>query len=139
MATRGYLLGHSAREMQRLILQARLLAPITRSFFHAAGIGPGMRVLDVGSGAGDVAILASDLVGTTGEVVGLDREPAAVAAASTRSTAEGRSNLSFIVGDPSSLHFERPFDAVVGRYVLMYQPNPAVTLSSLSKVLYQTP
>ena len=64
MATRGYLLGHSAREMQRLILQARLLAPITRSFFHAAGIGPGMRVLDVGSGAGDVAILASDLVGT---------------------------------------------------------------------------
>ena len=65
----------------------------------------------------------------------MDREPAAVAAASARSTAEGRSNLSFIVGDPSSLHFERPFDAVVGRYVLMYQPNPAVTLSSLSKVL----
>jgi SAM-dependent methyltransferase len=135
MAAREYPLGHSAREMQRLIVQARLLAPITRGFFQAAGIGPGMRVLDVGSGAGDVAILASDLVGPTGEVVGTDREPAAVTAAAARATAEGRLNLSFIVGDPSSLRFERPFDAVVGRYVLMYQPDPAVTLRGLSKTL----
>jgi cyclopropane fatty-acyl-phospholipid synthase-like methyltransferase len=30
--------------------------------FHAASIGPGMRVLDIGSGVGDVAFLAADRV-----------------------------------------------------------------------------
>jgi len=38
----------------------------------------GMRVLDVGCGAGDIAFLASDLVGPTGDVIGADRAIAAV-------------------------------------------------------------
>ena len=50
-----YALGHSERELTRLGVQARLVDPITRRFFLEAGIEPGMRVLDVGSGAGDVA------------------------------------------------------------------------------------
>ena len=43
-----YLIGHTARETQRLVEQAELLAPITRRILLAAGIKPGMRVLDVG-------------------------------------------------------------------------------------------
>jgi ubiquinone/menaquinone biosynthesis C-methylase UbiE len=65
-----YLLGHSAEESLRFAVQARLLAPITKRFFLEAGIAPGMRVLDVGSGMGDVAFLVSDLVGPGGEVIG---------------------------------------------------------------------
>ncbi len=53
-----------------------------RWFFREAGIVPGMRALDVGSGAGDVAFLAADIVGDTGEVVGVDRVPAAIATSS---------------------------------------------------------
>ena len=45
------------RELERLHLQAKLVDPITRQFLNEAGIVPGMRVLDVGSGAGDVAFL----------------------------------------------------------------------------------
>jgi hypothetical protein len=52
----AYLLGHSDRELERLRVQARFIEPITRRFFVDAGIAPGMRVLDVGSGVGDVAI-----------------------------------------------------------------------------------
>ena len=59
----GYLLGHDPDELRRLNAQARVIDPITRRFFQAAGIGPGMRVLDVGSGAGDVAFLAAEIVG----------------------------------------------------------------------------
>ena len=77
----GYVLGHSGRELDRLAAQARVLDPITRRFFHDAGIVPDLRVLDVGSGAGDVAFLVADLVGDTGEVVGVDRAPGALAAA----------------------------------------------------------
>jgi SAM-dependent methyltransferase len=76
-AKSGYILGHSEREIARLKAQAAELDPITRRFLCEAGIVSGMRVLDVGSGAGDVAFLAAELVGATGEVVGVDLAPAA--------------------------------------------------------------
>jgi cyclopropane fatty-acyl-phospholipid synthase-like methyltransferase len=69
----AYVLGHSQRVTDRLKAQARLIDPITRRFFGEAGIEEGMRVLDVGSGAGDVALLAAELVGASGAVVGVDR------------------------------------------------------------------
>ena len=49
--------------MRRLVLQAELLKPITERLLREAGIKPGMRILDLGSGAGDVAMLAATLVG----------------------------------------------------------------------------
>jgi hypothetical protein len=58
-----YVLGHSKQELDRLRVQARLIDPITRLFFAEAGVAPGMRVLDVGSGAGDTAFLVAELVG----------------------------------------------------------------------------
>src|SRR5579859_331694 len=61
-------LGSNAAELQRLILQGRVLAPATRTILVAAGICSGMRVLDLGSGMGDVACVAAELVGSTGEV-----------------------------------------------------------------------
>jgi len=127
-----YALGHSQRELERLSVQARLIGPITRRFFTEAGIGEGMRVLDVGSGAGDVAFLAAELIGATGEVVGTDRSGAALAVARERAAALSYDMITFLEGDPTEMQFERPFDAVVGRYVLMYQPDPAATLTELA-------
>ena len=130
--TRGYVLGHSDRELERLTAQARLIDPITRRFFRDAGIVRGMRVLDVGSGAGDVAFLVADLVGDTGEVVGVDRAPSALAVARARADAQSRRNVSFREGDPAEMAFERAFDAAVGRYVLMFQPDPEAMLRKLA-------
>jgi len=128
----AYVLGHSDREIARLKAQARVIDPITRRFFREAGIGPGMRVLDVGSGAGDVAFLAADLVGESGEVVGADRVPEALQAARTRAASHGRRNVTFHEGDPAAMSFERPFDAVLGRYVLQFQKDPAAMLRKLA-------
>ena len=94
----GYALGHSDRELDRLSAQARLIDPITRQFFREAGIAPGMRVLDVGSGAGDVAFLLAELVGDSGDVVGVDRAPGALAVARARADADSRRNVSFLRG-----------------------------------------
>jgi hypothetical protein len=50
-----YALGRSDDEHARLTEQANFLRPLTERFFRKAGIAPGMKVLDVGSGVGDVA------------------------------------------------------------------------------------
>ena len=67
-------LGSTDSEHERLIRQAARLAPYTERFFREAGIGPGQRVLDLGSGVGDVAMLAARLVGPSGEVVAVERD-----------------------------------------------------------------
>jgi len=90
-----YVLGHTARELERLATQARLVDPVTRGFFHDAGVARGMRVLDVGSGAGDVAMFVADMVGPTGEVVGSDRSAEALAAARARVRERGYLNIAF--------------------------------------------
>jgi ubiquinone/menaquinone biosynthesis C-methylase UbiE len=127
-----YILGHSSEELQRLALQAQLLEPITRHLLVSAGVGSGMRVLDIGCGLGDVTFLAAELVGSAGTVVGADRAPAAVTQATARAKTRSISNVHFIEGDPSEMLFDHLFDAVVGRYVLMYQSEPAVTLQALA-------
>ena len=70
-----YLFGHSEEETRRLLLQGRLFNPYTRRLLEDAGITRGMKVLDVGSGAGDVTLLAAELVGPDGTVVGVDSNP----------------------------------------------------------------
>lgn len=128
-----YALGHSEEELERLRVQSRFVEPITRQFFQEAGINAGMRVLDVGSGAGDVAFLTADLVGETGEVIGTDKAVAALTTARQRAAIKGLHNVSFRAGDPTEIAFERPFDAVVGRYVLLFQADPARMLRTLMK------
>ncbi|MDB5522917.1 MAG: hypothetical protein JWM58_680 [Rhizobium sp.] len=128
-----YILVHSEREITRLKHQADIVNPITRRILVAAGIAPGMRVLDVGCGAGDVTLLISELIGRDGQVVGVDRAPAALAAAEQRAQGHPLHNISFREGDPASLSFERPFDAVAGRYVLMFQADPAAMLRGVAR------
>jgi SAM-dependent methyltransferase len=126
-----YVLGHSDHELVRLAAQARLIDPITRGFFVDAGIGPDMRVLDVGSGAGDVAFLAAELVGPGGSVVGIERSAAALVEARRRAEQRALENVSFVEGDLDTTAVDGPFDAVVGRYVLQFQSDPAAALRSL--------
>jgi SAM-dependent methyltransferase len=134
-ARSGYVLGHSGAEQDRLIRQARLLAPITERLFRQAGIVAGQRVLDIGCGAGDVSILVARLVGDTGEVVGIERDPSTVALARKRSTAQGLRNLTFIEADVNSIAHEGTFDAVVGRLVLNHVRDPVEVLRSVAAVV----
>jgi SAM-dependent methyltransferase len=122
----GYVLGHAARELERLASQARLIDPITDRFLRDGGITKGMRVLDIGSGGGHVAFLASALVGASGEVVGVDRSADAVASAQAQ--ARSLANVTFLVGDPVDMVFDQPFDALIGRYVVQFQADPVQAL-----------
>ena len=128
-----YALGHSEQELQRLSRQGEVFGPFTRQLFEEAGINQGMRVLDVGCGSGDVAFLAANLVGLSGEVVGLDRERKAVEWATARAHSHGMTNVKFLEGDPAEMEFDRQFDAIVGRLVLMYYPDPVDAIRKLMR------
>jgi ubiquinone/menaquinone biosynthesis C-methylase UbiE len=102
-----YVLGHSDRELERLRHQAQLINPITLQFLTEAGIGNGMRVLDVSSGAGDVAFLAANLVGGAGQIVGVDRSASALARARTRAEEQSLVNVTFRESELSAIAFDR--------------------------------
>ncbi|WP_371666701.1 class I SAM-dependent methyltransferase [Streptomyces sp. NBC_00289] len=123
-----YVLGRSEAETRRLIFQGTIYAPYTRAFLQAAGITRGMKVLDVGSGAGDVALLLADLVGPEGSVLGVDENPEVVKVARTRCATMGYGNVRFVEGDVRTVSLEKDFDAVTGRWILMYVPDSAALL-----------
>jgi ubiquinone/menaquinone biosynthesis C-methylase UbiE len=135
VATDGYVLGHTDAELKRLAAQARLIDPITRRFLVSAGISEGMRILDVGSGAGDVAILLAGLVGHEGEIVGTDPALTAIEAAEKRVKTSSLANVKFRHGDPAAMSFDKPFDAVVGRYVVQFVPDPSAAIARLASHL----
>src|SRR5947209_19663893 len=93
-----YAFGHSQAETERLRRQGTLFNPSTRHFLATAGIGAGMKVLDVGSGAGDVALLVADLVGPQGAVIGVEQDPGVLRTARDRAGAAGLAQVSFVAG-----------------------------------------
>lgn len=126
-----YVMGRSDAEARRLLLQARLYDRITRRFLADAGLAPGMTVLDVGSGMGDVAFAAADLVGPSGRVVGVDVNPAILELATVRARAEQRDNVRFVAGDCRNVVLPDDFDAAIGRLVLMYTGDVTEALQAI--------
>src|SRR5262249_58724551 len=100
---KDYALGYTDTERERLIRQAGIIAPITERLFREAGIGLGQRVLDLGSGMGDVAILLARLVGPSGEVVGVERSADSIARANARVAAAGLRNVNFLNSDVNNI------------------------------------
>src|SRR6266700_2307014 len=130
-----YALGYTDAEQARLIRQATLIAPITERLFREAGIGVGHRVLDLGSGLGDVSMLVARLVGPSGEVVGIERDATSIERAQARIAAAGFRNISFTQTDVNKIVSDKPFDAAVGRFILMFLPNPVSVFRSVVRLV----
>ncbi len=123
-----YLLGHADSELRRLDLQGLLYHDVTRRALMDAGVAPGMRVLDVGCGTGDVSMVAAEIVGPDGSVLGVDRGEPALRAARAKADRLGLSHADFQAREIAELDPSAAFDALVGRFVLMHQPRPAEVL-----------
>src|SRR5438128_8042576 len=103
-----YALGSTDAEHERLIWQAARVAPITERLFREAGIGSGQRVLDLGSGLGDVSMAVARSVGPSGEVVGIERDANSISVAQARVKAAGFRNVSFQQADVSEIVSDKP-------------------------------
>ena len=111
-------------EGRRLMRQAAYLAPQTERALRAAGIGPGSRVLDLGCGMGDVALISADL---GAQVVSIERDPNVASAARERLG----TRVEVVVGDITDAKVDGTFDAITGRLILMYVRDPAAVLRDL--------
>ena len=131
----SYPLGYSAHESRRLVAQAVLLADLTKEALKKAGVGEGMRVLDLGCGPGDVSILAASLVGASGSVVGVDRWGPSISIAGERASAAGLQNVHFVQGELDDFDLDAEFDAIIGRFILLYLRDPARLLRRVRRRL----
>jgi len=121
-------MGHTDHERRRLALQATVLNPLTEGFLSRAGLSPGMRVLDLGCGVGEVALIVARLVGPTGHVTAIDMDAGALDIAWARAAEAGLAQISFEHVNIAEHHSPQPYDAIVGRHILIHTADPLAIL-----------
>lgn len=131
----GYLLGRAPAELERLRLQAELYAPHSEHLLTLAGIAPGMRVLDIGCGAGDLTMIAARLVGPAGSVLGVDMNADVLDVARARTVDAGLGNASFQHATLPDLALDAPVDALIGRLILVHLRDPVEVVRELSALV----
>ena len=130
-----YVLGRTFAEHQRLLRQGRLISRITDHFVEQIGLAPGMRVLDIGGGVGDLSLFAAKAVGSSGHVVCIDTDPSALALAEQRAVREGVGNILFHESDFYRYPVSVSCHAVIGRCVLLHQQDPVAAVRAVIKHL----
>ncbi len=102
-----------------------------QAFVDRLEITPGMRVLDVACGSGNLAVLAAQ---RGAEVTGIDIADNLIEAARRRAEVAAL-NIRFDVGDAEAMPYEDDsFDLVMTMFGAMFAPRPDVTASELLRV-----
>jgi ubiquinone/menaquinone biosynthesis C-methylase UbiE len=122
-------LGDSGIEVSPLGLRVISVLDLTAEVLRRFGIERGMRVLDLGCGAGDASLLIAKMVGPSGLVVGVDESAEAIDEAGKRATMAGSCYWTrFVRADPDTFVLPERFDAVVVRLTLLREGEPATFL-----------
>jgi len=104
--------------------------------FSLGRLEPGERVLDLGSGAGTDSLVAAQMVGAEGRVVGIDMTPQMLAKARASAAEMGVTNVEFVAGEAESLSFaDASFDVVISNGVIDLIPDKDAVFSELHRVL----
>jgi SAM-dependent methyltransferase len=115
----------------RLSVISAALAPSTASVLDAAGVGAGMRVLDLGCGGGDVTLTLAQLVGAQGAVVGIDVDDVKLGLARQDAADLGLNHVEYCVGDATSLDARDEYDVVYARLLLTHLSDPPAMLARM--------
>jgi arsenite methyltransferase len=104
--------------------------------FRAYVIRPGDRVLDIGSGTGTDALIASRLVGPSGTIFALDMTPAMLDKLRGTITAADVGNVSVVEGNAEAIPLpDQSVDVVTSNGVLNLVPDKAAAFRELFRVL----
>lgn len=104
--------------------------------FSLGRLAAGERVLDIGSGAGTDALVAAQMVGPSGDVIGIDMTPEMLAKAQAAAAEIGIGHARFVEAEAESLPFaEAAFDVVISNGVIDLIPDKDAVFSEIFRVL----
>jgi len=104
--------------------------------FSLGRLAPGERVLDLGSGAGTDSLIAAQMVGPEGSVVGIDMTPEMLEKARASAATMGAGNVEFVQGEVERLPFaDTSFDVVISNGVIDLVPDKDAVFGELFRVL----
>lgn len=129
----AYVLGRTVEEYERLRAQAQMLEEATARTLQKAGIQPGMRCLDAGSGPGEVMRLIGRVVGPSGFVTGIDLDEALGTYALAQLHAKEGKHFAFVRGDLTAMRDapDGPYDLIYTRLTLFHIGDPVAVLKTL--------
>lgn len=80
-------------------------------------------------------MLLAEAVGPSGLVVAIDREARAIETTRSRGENAGHHNIEAVVATDDDIPSARPFDAALGRYVLVHQRDPVALIRRVASVV----
>jgi SAM-dependent methyltransferase len=130
-----YVLATGNAAANRLRILHNVYGPGARELLLRAGIRRGMSVVDLGCGVGMTTQLLAELVGPTGEVVGVDYNAAQIEQARAL-LPMGLSNVRFVEASAADTGLGREaFDAVYCRFLLIHLQDPESVLHEMHELL----
>lgn len=131
-----YLLGDSAREVERLRFQHSVWGPVTHRLFHRLHLQPGYRCLDVGAGPGLVSMDLREHVGERGEVIALEPSEFFRDWFHHQVLQRGWTNVHILPGTAYDAALPQShFDLIFVRWVIGFVPSPEPFLAPLVRAL----
>lgn len=129
------IIGYSDNEIDNVVEGANLGLGCGNPVALAA-LKKGDVVLDLGSGAGFDAFLASKRVGRTGRVIGVDMTPEMVAKARANAKKGGYTNVEFRKGEIEKLAFDdNSIDIIISNCVINLSPDKRAVFKEAFRVL----
>jgi SAM-dependent methyltransferase len=127
---------YAAEWQRQAVGRNNALAGVGHVMLELVGLAPGMRVLDLGTGTGEQAIDAAQLVGPTGHVLATDVDPAMLRGVDEAIRAAGVTNVETRQGDAQALDVAPgSFDAAIARQLLMLVPEPSRVVNVAHRAL----
>lgn len=123
-----YVIGGGRPGFDRLRVLSRVWGDTTDALLRTVGVGPGMRCLDVGCGAGDVSLLLAAMVGPSGTVVGSDNDAVQLDLVRAECERLAATNVELVHQDVSELEASGGYDVVYSRFLLEHVADPIEAL-----------
>lgn len=119
----NYVISGGQKGKERLKILADAIEKYTLSLFETVGISEGMRCLDVGCGGGDITREIARLVGSKGQVIGVDMDSSIIHLAQ-KEFCQGFPNIEFRVLNAFDIDEESEYDLTYSRFLLAHLRNP---------------
>jgi SAM-dependent methyltransferase len=127
-----YILATGAQDVERLRLLNQVYGAASHAVLRQAGLTEKLCVAEIGCGTGNMTCWIARQVGSTGTVVGIDKNKPQIVEAQRQAAEQKLTNVSFQQGDAYTpgLPFES-FDMAYCRLVLMHLQRPLEALRAL--------